>query len=172
MAEKKTHAPERAMDQKIAFRWVLNACRRVMLCSEASPAAASLTASIPKSLTISSSALVTTFSLMLLVFRWAMGDRRPLYPYLVIYTTFFWVLPAYIADHQRDRSPEDLDERIRRMEHKGLTPGRPRGIGASGSRSLAGRPGRFPRFDRISGVYSRMCNITGRMVNRRLRMSR
>jgi hypothetical protein len=57
-----THAPDRAMDQKIAFRWVLKACRRVIECSEASAAAASRTASIPISLTISSSALVNTFS--------------------------------------------------------------------------------------------------------------
>jgi hypothetical protein len=55
------------MDQKIALRWELNACRRVMECSDASAAAASRTASIPISLTISSSALVKIFSVIVRV---------------------------------------------------------------------------------------------------------
>jgi hypothetical protein len=55
------------MDQKIAFRWELKACRRVIECSDASAAAASRTASIPISLTISSSALVKIFSVIVIV---------------------------------------------------------------------------------------------------------
>jgi hypothetical protein len=55
------------MDQKIALRWELKACLRVIECSEASAAAASRTASIPISLTISSSALVKIFSVIVSV---------------------------------------------------------------------------------------------------------
>jgi hypothetical protein len=56
-----------------------------------------------------------------------MDDRQPLYPWLIIYTTFFWVLPAYIADHQRTWSPKDLDERFRVRNARAGLQGGPEG---------------------------------------------